>query len=117
MMIMYIVVYVAVVGLVGWIYSFGKRMGRRNGFIEGWYFRHEKEGHIPDELLKEIVPDIFEYGTLVYSTRRQSLLKWLAKENPKIGGGVTFHAYVKKRKIELDGLIEYVEKHGKSLFI
>jgi hypothetical protein len=111
--IIFMIVFVAITGLVIWIYSFGERIGHRDGFMEGWYFRHEKDGDIPEELLKEIVPDIFKYRTLLYSTRRQSFLKWLDKENPIIGGGITFHAYAKKRKIELDGLIDYVEKHGK----
>ena len=116
-----IAIIIAMTWLISVIYGYGEKVGRCEGFVSGWYFRHKKDGgvQVPDDLLEKIVPPpcTTDFGNLVDpsaigSERIKAFFKWMVNENPKIGRGLAFHEYA-NRRIDLNELLEYIEQRKK----
>ena len=107
----------AAIVAVEYIHIFVKKKGHRKGFLEGWYFRHEKDGDVANDLLEEILPRICttNFGNLtdphdLDSKKKQAFLKWMVDENPRIGRGLTFKEYAEKQSADVDWLLEKIEQ-------
>ncbi len=119
--IIYIVTFTAITFTVAFIHQLGEKKGHREGFLEGWYFRHEKDGYVTDDLMEEILPRICttNFGNLVDpsafgSKEKQAFLKWMVNENPRIGRGLTFKEFAEKHKADFEWLLEEIEKRKKQ---